>query len=137
MYARILIIDDEPLLAQTLVYILQRAGYVVACAGNGGDDQALIGSKKYDIAILDPVLPGTDSFSFLDLLRVRCPQTRAIMFTTDAREASIQRAFQKGAQAYLLKPMDPHILLQAISDLLMNRPVQKSDSVFPNDALNR
>jgi DNA-binding NtrC family response regulator len=130
-------IDDEPLLGHSLVCILQQAGYFVAYAENWRDSVSLIESEKFDVAVLDPYIPDTDSFALLDLLHLKCPQTRAIIFSSDARDITIQRAFQKGALAYLIKPIEPMILLQVIADLLVGKPIYELESVIPNRILNR
>jgi DNA-binding NarL/FixJ family response regulator len=67
----------------------------------------------------------------MDRMHEIAPQTKIIILSADARMDTIRRALQKGALAYLLKPIEPDAFLGVISDLLHGRPVRKTESVFP------
>jgi DNA-binding response OmpR family regulator len=132
MGAGILVIDDEHLLRYSLATVLNRAKYSVTTAGNGLQGLSIFQSRKFDLVILDSQLPDIDSSLLLHHMLEISPRTKAIILTTDTREQTIQRLFQNGALVYLIKPLDPGILLAVISNLLQNKPVVKIEGVLPN-----
>jgi DNA-binding NtrC family response regulator len=136
MKARILVIDDEPLLRQSLVFVLKRAQYSAISARNGEEGLFYIYSEPFDLILLDSRMPDMDSFSILHRLSGINPQTKVIMFTTDSRQETVQRAFHEGAFAYLIKPIDPDILMKVISDLLYGKPLLERTGVLLNPSIN-
>jgi two-component system OmpR family response regulator len=107
---RILVVEDEPDLADVLQKALREAGYAVDAAADGDDALFKAESWDYDAVVLDIMLPGRDGWSCLSELR-RSKKTPVLMLTArDAVQDRI-RGLDLGADDYLVKPF-------ALSELL-------------------
>ena len=82
---RILIVEDDPTLADGLIRSLTQSGYAVDRAGNGQQAQHMLQDENYDLAILDLGLPGIDGTEVLRRLRQRGSRTPVLILT--ARDA--------------------------------------------------
>jgi two-component system OmpR family response regulator len=101
---RILVVEDDPLLAESLIRALQQQGYSVGHARRGHDADALLRDRRYDLLLLDIGLPDVDGFEVLRRLRARSDQTPVLVVT--AREEVDERVhgLDLGADDYLTKP---------------------------------
>jgi DNA-binding LytR/AlgR family response regulator len=102
-----IIVDDEPLARQELLYLLEKAGGVdvLAQGTNGIEAVELIRSHQPDLVFLDVQMPGLDGFAVLKKLldkRIKLPQ---VVFATAFDQYAV-RAFEVNAVDYLLKPFD-------------------------------
>ena len=111
-----LIIDDEPLARQELVYLVQAAGEVevVAQGSNGIEAVELIRSHKPDVVLMDLRLPGIGGVEAIMAIRKEFPDARVIVLTTFYMDEDIFRAIQSGAKSYLLKDTSEDELAGAI-----------------------
>ena len=101
---RILVVEDDPLLAESLVRALQQQGYGVGHARRGHDADEALRKHRYDLLLLDIGLPDIDGFEVLRRLRARADATPVLVVT--AREAVDERVhgLDLGADDYLTKP---------------------------------
>ena len=117
---KILLVDDEKDLVETVVFQLQISGYdaIVAYDGQEGLDKAR--KEKPDLIILDLMLPKMDGYKVCGLLKNDSRYTKIpiIMFTAKAQESDIKLAKEVGAEAYITKPFEEEILLGKIKELL-------------------
>jgi len=126
MEIKALVVDDEQLARDELCYLLEQAGgvTVVAQAANGVDALALIGEHAPDLVFLDVQMPGLNGFEVArqvlerqdrgdDADREDGPAGAEIVFVTAFDQYAID-AFQVDAVDYLLKPVDPERLDQAV-----------------------
>jgi DNA-binding response OmpR family regulator len=104
MAQRILVVEDDPLLAESLVRALQQQGYRIGHARRGHDAETLLRSQRFDLLLLDIGLPDIDGFELLRRLRARGDATPVLVVT--AREAVDERVhgLDLGADDYLTKP---------------------------------
>jgi two-component system response regulator LytT len=102
-----LIIDDEPLARQELLYLLQSAGgiEVLAQGTNGIEAVELIRTQKPDVVFLDVQMPGLDGFAVLKKLLDKKTGLPQVVFATAFDQYAV-RAFEVNAVDYLLKPFD-------------------------------
>ncbi len=102
---RILIVEDENALAQTLKRGLEEDRYVADTVGDGGDalDYALA-DPPYDVIILDVMLPGMDGFTVCRRLREAGVGSHVLMLTALSEVAQRVRGLDSGADDYLTKP---------------------------------
>ena len=129
---RVLVVDDEIVLAATLQEFLAGEGFETAVAHEGAGALALAESYEPDVALCDVQLPGLDGLEILDrLLRVR-PETLVMMITAYATVENAVAAFQRGAQDYLMKPVIFDELLAKIDRLMGFRRLR-----LENQALRR
>jgi two-component system, OmpR family, response regulator len=101
---RILVVEDDPLLAESLVRALQQQGYGVGHARRGQDADTALRTHRFDLLLLDIGLPDLDGFEVLRRLRARSDATPVLVVT--AREAVDERVhgLDLGADDYLTKP---------------------------------
>lgn len=129
---RILIVDDEDVIASTLQEFLQGEGFEVGTASNAHTALAIAAELEPDIALCDVQLPGPSGLELLDrLLKVR-PETLVLMITAYATVENAVAAFRRGAHDYLMKPVIFEELLAKIDRLMGYRRLR-----IENQALRR
>jgi len=114
---RVLIIEDDNLLANGLTETLRRAGYVVDAVSSAEAADAALRVTEVDLLVLDIGLPGMDGFSWLRKLRARGGQQAVLVLT--ARDAVTDRVLglTVGADDYLAKPFATEELVARVSAL--------------------
>lgn len=122
--ARILIIDDEPTLRQTLGRILQRAGYQVTTAENGEQGLDFLASTDYNLIYLDIRMPGMSGLEVLDRIHATHPDTAVVLFTAQPDLHSAVEALRRGAQDYLLKPLKPDAIIERTKTILAVQQIE-------------
>jgi two-component system alkaline phosphatase synthesis response regulator PhoP len=123
--AKILVVDDEPNIIQTLQDRLEMNDYTVISANNGkeGLDKAI--NEKPDVVLLDVIMPIMDGHEMLERLR----KTEAgrsiavIMLSARSQTDDIARASACGIEDYIIKPFDLSELLAKIETILEHRKV--------------
>jgi DNA-binding response OmpR family regulator len=101
---RILVVEDDPLLAEGLVLVLGRAGHAVDHTASGRYADALLDRESYDLVVLDLGLPDIDGLEVLERLRSRRrPASVLVLTARDAVEDRV-RGLDQGADDYLTKP---------------------------------
>ncbi|QTN23381.1 heavy metal response regulator transcription factor [Rhizobacter sp. AJA081-3] len=114
---RLLVIEDEPKLADYLHKGLSENGYVVDVAADGIRGRLLACEGEYDLVLLDLMLPGIDGFGVLKAMRER-GQTPVLMLTARDKIEDRVRGLQDGADDYLVKPFAFSELLARVGALL-------------------
>jgi two-component system OmpR family response regulator len=121
---RVLVVEDEPDLLQSLSKVLREEGYAVDAAPDGEEALYRIESFPYDAIILDVMLPRVDGWNVLAKLRAResaaaaLRPTPVLMLTARDRAADRVRGLDTGADDYLVKPFDLSELLARIRALI-------------------
>ena len=126
---RLLVVEDDPRLANLIARGLREQTYAVDVVGNGKDAIVQAAVNSYDAIILDVMLPGLDGFGVLRELRSRGMRTPVMMLT--ARDAVADRimGLDSGADDYLNKPFDFGELLARLRALL-RRPESLQPSIL-------
>ena len=134
--SRILVVEDEAHLAQGLRFNLEAEGHAVQVATNGEDalNLLLVEEERFDVLVLDVMLPGKDGFAVARDLREEQNFIPVLMLTARGRPEDVLMGFASGADDYLPKPFDLAILIARIESLLRrkrwsrdaNAPAQKS-----------
>lgn len=126
----ILIIEDEPRLAEALGKLMEEAGYVADIVYNGKDGLTHGLTGLYDVIVLDVMLPGIDGFEVVNSLRIQKVTTPVLMLT--ARDAVHDKVngLDQGADDYMTKPFIPEELLARI------RALSRRQSDIISDTLN-
>lgn len=105
--AKILVVDDEPIVRESLGEWLQDAGYEVFMAGDGQEALGVIQREKPGIMIADLVMPGMDGIELMKAARKRQPGIEVIIITAYASIPTAIAAMKEGAYDYIEKPFSP------------------------------
>jgi len=103
---RILLIEDDALVADAIVRGLSLAGFTVDHAPSAEQGRAALGAEHFDLAVLDIGLPGADGLALLDALRREGRATPVLILTARYALADKIRAFELGADDFLMKPFE-------------------------------
>jgi DNA-binding response OmpR family regulator len=121
--SRILIVEDEKHLAQGLRFNLEAEGYQVDVVETGEEALQLLTTDqaKFDLLLLDVMLPGKNGFSIMSEMRSAGQFVPTLMLTARGHSDDILRGFAAGADDYLPKPFDLAILIARIRGLLRRK----------------
>jgi DNA-binding response OmpR family regulator len=110
----ILVVEDDPIIRQTVEYALRRAGFTVHSAADG--DQAVDVAEKVepDLVLLDLMLPGRDGYAVAENIRSRDKETAIIMVTALDEDRDKIRGLDAGADDYITKPFSMDELLARV-----------------------
>lgn len=103
---RVLIVEDDPVLADGLTRSLRQADYAVDCINDGGEADHVLATQSYDLVILDLGLPKLDGFEVLRRLRRRGAKVPVLMLTARDSLQDRVKGLDLGADDYLAKPFD-------------------------------
>ena len=107
--ARILVVDDEAPMRESLKDWLMEEGYEVGLASSGQEAIAMVRGKSWDVVLLDLKMPGMDGLETLQRLKGKEVNTEAeiLMMTAYATVDTAVQAMKEGAFDYLVKPFSP------------------------------
>jgi heterodisulfide reductase subunit A len=103
---RILVVDDELVVRDSLKEWLEEDGFTVAMAGSGADALAALEAGAYHLMLLDIKMPGMDGVEVLERAKALCPGLTVIMMTAYATVETAVEAMKIGALDYLVKPFE-------------------------------
>lgn len=120
---KILVIDDEPNIVQTLKDRLEMNEYEVVTAGNGREGLQLAEKEQPDVILLDVIMPVMDGHEMLETLRQQPwgQEMSVIMLTARSQTQDIVRANSCGIDDYIVKPFDLSELLEKIEGIIEQR----------------
>jgi len=124
-YRRVLVVDDEAHLRQTLARILHQLGCEVTTAADGGEALQRLEAAPYDLMYLDIRLPGIDGLQVLRQVHDRYPQLAVVLLTAHASIQSAVEAVRLGATDYLIKPITPEALIAHTRTILTEQAIQR------------
>ena len=123
---RILLLEDDTMIAEAMRDTLKAAGYTVDWVSNGDEAETALRSHDYPLALLDIGVPKKDGLAVLKTLRSRAADTAVIMVTArDALEERVQ-GLDLGADDYVVKPFEPEELLARIRAVIRSRAGKKA-----------
>jgi DNA-binding response OmpR family regulator len=131
---RILVVEDEIKLAQTLKKVLATERYVVEIAFDGSEGYELASTENYDLLILDLNLPGMDGLEICQKLREEGTKTPILMLTARDTLEDRVKGLNLGADDYLVKPFAFEELLARIRSLL-RRESNRDQTILTVDDL--
>lgn len=133
---KILIIEDEKLLADSIKMLLERKGFEVECVydGKSGEQYAELGI--YDLLILDVMMPEMDGYQVARAVRAKRCFTPILMLTAKSDLEDRIMGLNSGADYYLTKPFDTRELLACINALLRRQGGQVDEMSFGNTTLD-
>jgi two-component system response regulator MtrA len=132
MNARILVVDDDPAIAEMIGIVLRGDGYEPQFAADGADALNLFRSMRPDLVLLDLMLPGIDGIQVCSTIRAESG-VPIIMLTAKGETTDVVKGLESGADDYVVKPFNPKELVARIKTRL--RPVlpETTDTVAIGD----
>ncbi|MGN0918775.1 MAG: response regulator [Oxalobacter sp.] len=130
--SNILIVEDEPAIAELIAFTIKTAGFTPIVASRGNQALTILQRTNPDMVLLDWMLPDLSGISVLEKIRAN-PEIRempVIMLTAKAHEQDKVSALDGGADDYITKPFSPKELVARIKALLRRKDPEKSKSRF-------
>jgi DNA-binding response OmpR family regulator len=115
---RILVVEDERIIANTIKEGLEQDGYAVDVAYDGEDGYNTASADEYDVIISDVMMPEMDGFAMVKKLREDGNKTPILMLTAKSQEADVVKGLDTGADDYLAKPFAFNVLSARVRALL-------------------
>ena len=133
---KILIVEDERLLADSLKTLLEKKGFQVETAYDGQSGAECASLGVYDLLILDVMMPGLDGFALARRVRAQRCGVPILMLTARSALEDRVRGLDAGADDYLTKPFDSRELLACINALLRRQGSQVDELALGNTVLD-
>ena len=121
----ILIVDDEANLRSTMAAILERAGYSVSTASDASQALQSLNEQPYDLLFLDLRMPDVDGMEALPQIHSRWPDLPILILTAVISLDTASQAMDLGARGYLLKPVDPELILKRVAGIIEEQRYNK------------
>jgi DNA-binding NtrC family response regulator len=125
----ILIVDDEPIVRESLKDWLEDAGYKVVTAETGEQALELISEKDFSVVILDIRLPGRTGIAVLKEVKDKKPDIKAIIITAYPTSDLTSEALKLGAIDYLVKPIAPDDLERLVREAVRNAQAKTREAL--------
>ncbi len=132
MKSRVLIVDDEKAIRESVSLVLSDEGYETEIASNGIEALKYMGERDFDVLISDLKMPEMDGIELVKQSLKICPQTSVIIITAHASVESAIEALRIGAFDYILKPFDFDDLI-----LKVQRLINHKELALENQALRK
>lgn len=123
---RVLVVEDEQDVRELILIQLQRDGYLVDSASSGEEGVQKLMSQRYDLVLLDWMLPGVSGLEIARILRSQSPKITIpiLMVTARAESGDIISGLEAGADDYVTKPFDTSVLMARVRSLLRRSKLQ-------------
>ncbi len=131
--ARVLVVDDEDGLRQTMALFLRRAGHVCRTAGDVAHALADLALEPADVIISDIVMPGGGGIALLEAVRDRGYRSEVIMVTGEPTVETAVQAIRSGAFDYVAKPLNSVRLCEAVASAARLRQIEDEDAQYRQD----
>jgi DNA-binding NtrC family response regulator len=131
--ARILVVDDDALVRETIALALQAAGHSVVEASDGRIALQILSREPIDLVISDILMPEIDGIGLILAIQKQHPTMRVICMSGGDRTGQIdylELAAKLGAQMVLAKPFTPKQLLAAVATAISMPPTTATNSLF-------
>ncbi|SFE61540.1 DNA-binding response regulator, OmpR family, contains REC and winged-helix (wHTH) domain [Peptostreptococcaceae bacterium pGA-8] len=127
---KILVVEDEVQLLESIAEGLRLSGYIVDTAENGIEAETLCYTEEYDLVILDINLPGIDGFNVLKRVREYNKELNIILLTARSDVADRVKGLDYGANDYVVKPFYFAELEARIRNLLRRKAIQPEADIY-------
>lgn len=117
---KVLIVDDQPGMTETLADILEDEGCEVATVTNGVQALQYVAAHSVDMVLMDVIMPGMNGVELFRALKRVSPHTPVVMMTGYKVTHLVQDAMEEGSVAVLQKPVDPGLLVEIVLNTLQS-----------------
>ncbi len=125
--ARILVVDDEPMVCVALTNWLREENYVAMAAQDGASALEALEKDHWDVALLDYKMPGMDGLEVLRRIKEVAPRTVVIMMTAYASIGHSVQAMKEGAYDYIVKPLEMEELALMLRKIVEHQELVKEN----------
>ena len=127
---KILVVDDERIVRESLVDWFKKSGYDVEGADGGRAALDMVDEKDYDFIFLDIKMPDVNGFEVLDHVKQNCPHSMVVMITAYGSIETAVDAMKRGASDYLTKPFEPGDLACLLERLLQQKKLIDENAIL-------
>jgi DNA-binding NtrC family response regulator len=135
--ARVLVVDDEPLVRATTVRMLERAGHEPVAVEGVADALQLLRRERVDVVVSDWQMPSLDGFDLLELMKVEGLTAPVVMVTAFGGVANAVAAIKAGAVNYLCKPFQSDELQLALAQALSVAKLREENAALLREVQTR
>ena len=122
---KILIVDDDPGMCNSLKALLSNSGCVLETSNTGKGAIERINKIFFDLVLLDLFIPDMNGFQIMDFIKNQSPDTFTIVITGNSSEQSAIEAIRNGAYDYMKKPFEPEKMIKTVENVLNQRKLIK------------
>jgi two-component system response regulator AtoC len=122
---RVLVVEDETYVRESLTEMLRERGYDVVEAGTAGEALRVVARAPVDVVLTDFRLPGADGLELVRQVQAGSPDLPVVVLTGQGTIASAVECLKSGASDYLLKPADPEALEVALERAMAGRALRR------------
>lgn len=126
---KILIVDDEMIMRESLAGWLERDGHKVVSAASGEDAMEILQNSRFDVLLVDIKMEGMSGLEVLRLVKESDPEVAVVMITAYGSISTAIEAMKNGAYDYLLKPFDPDAL-GVLIDKIIEHQAQVRENIY-------
>jgi DNA-binding NtrC family response regulator len=127
---RILIVDDEEIVRESLSGWLEKGGYTVVTVPDGHHALARVGAERWSIMLVDMKMPGMDGLQVLEQTRKLQPDVTVVIMTAYATVDTAVSAMKLGAYDYIVKPFDPEELTIMIEKIVAQQALVRENALL-------
>lgn len=130
--AKILIVDDQKSILLTVEALLKSENHLVTACTNSIDALDKLNSEKFDLVITDAIMPvGTNGFVLTKTIRStpNLSKIPVILLTGKREKSDVEKGIESGADDYIVKPIDPPLLLEKVNTILKKHGTATSNFV--------
>jgi two-component system response regulator HydG len=127
---KVLIVDDEKIVRESLMDWFMKSGYDVEGADGGAAAITMVDQKEYDFIFLDIKMPEVNGFEVLDFIKENCPNAMVVMITAYGSIETAVDAMKRGACDYLTKPFEPGDLVCLLERLLQQKKLRDENIIL-------
>ena len=129
MMTRVLVVEDDPSLRESLEDTLRLSGFLPATANDGVSALRLLAEQPIDVVLTDVQMDRMDGMSLLEQVRVKWPDLKVVMMTAFATVQQAVDAMRLGASDYLVKPFEAEVLVAKLAELIPTDTTLQNDHI--------
>lgn len=133
MKNKILVVDDEKIVRDSLTHWFQESGYETDAAESAEMALTMLKEKNYDLVLLDMKMPGMSGLELLPKIKEKDPTTYVILITAYASVPTAIQALKEGAFDYITKPVDPDELDHLVKKAIEERSLKLENEMLKNN----
>jgi len=128
---KVLVVDDDPVVAKSFERVLSSKGYAVITAANGEEALRKLKDEKYDVVYTDIRMPGMNGLEVAERVKAQQPWTPVVIITGYGTDAAEARAKSAGVSSFLHKPLSPEMIEGSARDALAEPATEAEVAVSP------